>query len=197
MKCSSTILEETQHGCWTLISHEASTHHPRHEKLTRGVPQALSIISLKKATSKLQPNIWRQVKLMTERLSLRLSAIFNNLQHSYTSIIAFKLVLVSLVLEQVHSYGSLTETLMRVFNMAVTTKHLPLMTVLWRHHQSFVLWPWHTCAKAIFCLSEWYHRVVTLLFLEVSGWTKQWSSVKAAWGCWYYISFTRVIFSLL
>lgn len=40
-------------------------------------------------------------------------------------------LLFSLVLEQAHSYGSLTETLMRViFNMAVTTKHLPLMTVL-------------------------------------------------------------------
>lgn len=40
-------------------------------------------------------------------------------------------LLFSLVLEQAHSYGSLTETLTRVmFNMAVTTKHLPLMTVL-------------------------------------------------------------------
>lgn len=32
VKCPSTILEEPQHGCWTLISHEASTSHTRHEK---------------------------------------------------------------------------------------------------------------------------------------------------------------------
>lgn len=43
-------------------------------------------------------------------LSLQLSAILNNSWHSYTSIITSKLALVSLVLEQAHSYGSLTET---------------------------------------------------------------------------------------
>lgn len=54
-------------------------------------------------------------------LSLQLSAICNNSRHSCTFIIASKSALVCLVLGQAHSYGSLTETLMRaIFNTAVT-----------------------------------------------------------------------------
>lgn len=66
-------------------------------------------------------------------------------------------LLLSLVLEQGHSWGSLTETLMRVFNEAVTTNHLPLMTMLWRLHQSFVLLTSaHLCKRNLL-----FGRVVT------------------------------------
>lgn len=83
-------------------------------------------------------NIWRQVKLMTGRFSIY-SSQFLIIHRTATHPSLLSNLLFSLVLKQAHSYDSLTETLMRVFNMAVTTKDLPLMTVLQRLHQSCVL----------------------------------------------------------
>lgn len=81
----------------------------------------LSIISLKEGH--LKTTIYMKAGKFNDckTLSLQLSAICNNSQHSCTFIVASKSAFVCLVLGQAHSYGSLTETLMRaIFNTAVT-----------------------------------------------------------------------------
>lgn len=105
-------------GPWSAMRHPAVIQGMKNEPWKQVL---LSIISLKKGH--LKTTIYMKAGKFNDckTLSLQLSAICNNSRHSYTFIIASKSALVCLVLGQAHSYGSLTETLMRaIFNTAVT-----------------------------------------------------------------------------
>lgn len=89
-------------------------------------------------------------KVMTERFSIYGSQQFLIIHGTAThpSWLSSWL-LFSLVLEQAHSYGNLTKTLMRVFNMAATTKQLPLMTMLQGLQSCVLLTSAHLCKRNV------------------------------------------------